>query len=136
MASTRRQCRAALGTAFVNQGFSQVFTFAPLDLKGATRVLIIHAGPTRHEVLGAGFANNFYKFFLDVYVLRRGDINTEDELDDMHEVIRSVARANVGNAAWNEITLEEESDPRFARVGGAELYRFERHTVWIKVSSD
>jgi hypothetical protein len=135
MASTRRQCREALGVAFASQGFGRVYIYAPLDLKGETKVLVITSDNTRHEVLGAGFANNFYRFFLDVYVLRRGDIDTESFLDDMHEIIRAVARAGVGNPVWNEITLEEESEALYVEVSGAP-YRLERHFLLLKVSSD
>lgn len=134
MASTRRQCREALGIAFASQGFGRVYTFAPLDLKGETKVLVISSDNTRHEVLGAGFANNFYRFFLDVYVLRRGDIDTEGFLDDLHEIVRAVARAGVGNPVWNEITLEEESVAFFADVSDVK-YRLERHFLLLKVSS-
>lgn len=130
---TRKQAREALGVAFASQGFTTVYTYAPLDLLGASKVLVIYADMSRHERLGASFQNDFHGFFLDVYIKRASGANTEDDLDTMHEVIRAVVKANIVNAAWDEITLEEESDALFAEVAGVP-YRLERHPLLLKVS--
>jgi hypothetical protein len=135
MASTRKQCRAALGVAFAGQGFTSVFPYAPLDLGGASKVLVITVRRSHHERMGPAYQDDFHVFFLDVYIKRGGGVNTEDALDEMHEVIRAVVKANVGNAAWNEIELEEESDALFAEVAGVP-YRVERHPIKLKVSGD
>lgn len=135
MAATRRQCREGLGVLYSGRRFTKVLTYAPLDLHGESKVLVITSNDTRHEVLGAAFANNFYNFVLDVYVLRRGDLNTEDILDDLHEEVRDGARDGIGNTLWNEITLEEQSEAGYVEVSGAP-YRLERHFLLLKVSSN
>jgi hypothetical protein len=57
----------------------------------------------------------------------------EDALDDMHEVVRAIVRANVGDATWNELNLEEDSDALFARIAN-EPYRVERFSLMVKVT--
>lgn len=131
--ATRKQVRDALGTVFAGQGFTTIYTYAPLDLLGASKVLVIYTDASRHERLGAGFQNDFHRFTLDVYIKRASGVNTEDALDEMHEVIRAVVKANISNAAWNEILLEEESGALFAEVAGV-AYRCERHPLLIKIS--
>lgn len=130
---TRKQAREALATVFAGQGFTTVYSYAPLDLLGASKVLVIYAESSGHERLGASFQNDFHKFFLDVYIKRASGVNSEDDLDTMHEVIRAVVKANIVNSAWNEILLEEESDAGFAEVAGV-AYRYERHPLLLKVS--
>lgn len=83
--------------------------------------------------MGPGFQNDFHTYSLDVYIKRVSGVNSEDDLDTMHEVIRAVVKANIGNAAWNEILLEDESDALFAEVAGVP-YRVERHPLSIKVT--
>lgn len=135
MAATRRQVRERLATLMAeSSAFGEVFGYAPLDLRGKDRILCIYSDRTRHEMLSKHLNNSFYHFFLETYALRRIDeAGAEDALDEMHEAIRAVIRANVGDATWNELNLEEESDALFARVA-QEPYRVERFTLLVKVT--
>jgi hypothetical protein len=114
--------------------FEAVYDHAPLDLRGQDRVLCIYSDRTRHEMLSKDLNNAFYRFTLETYALRRVDEpGAEDALDDMHEAIRSTIRTNVGDATWNEVSLEEDSDVLFARVA-TEPYRIERFSLLVKVT--
>lgn len=130
---TRKQCREALVTAFAGQGFTSVLGYAPVDLQGASKVLCIYSDRTRHDMISAHLNNDFYTFFLEVYVKRAG-VTAEDDLDTRHDAIRSVCRANVSNAQWDHLDLNQESEAFFAEVAGAP-YRVERHTVTVKAQS-
>jgi hypothetical protein len=131
---TRKQVRERLVTLFdADSTFTSVFGYAPLDLKGATKVLCIYSDKSRHEMLSKHLNNNFYQFFLETYIKRVGAENSEDDLDNLHEAIRAVVRANVGDETWNELILEEESEAFFAQVAGVP-YRVERHPLLVKVT--
>lgn len=137
MAATRKQVRKRLTTLMDESGaFSEVLDHAPLDLRGKDRVLSIYSDRSRHEMLSKHMNNSFYRFFLETYALRRVDeAGAEDAMDEMHEAIRAVIRANVGDQAWNELDLEEESDALFAQIA-KEPYRIERHLLLVKVSQE
>ena len=131
---TRQECREALAGLFSAGTFTGgVFDYLPVALNGATKVLAVYNDNTRHELLSASFANNFYRFNLDTLV-RRAGATSEDDLDTLHENVRSVIRGAVGNANWNEITIEEDSETFFAEISGIQ-YRVEQHKVLIKVSN-
>jgi hypothetical protein len=136
MAATRQQVRKRLATLMAESGaFKAVHDHAPLDLRGQDRVLNIFSDRTRHEMLSAHLNNAFYHFFLETCALRRIDESgAEDALDEMHEAIRTVIRANVGDSTWNELNLEDDSDAYFARIA-QEPYRIERHLLTVKVTS-
>lgn len=136
MAATRRQVRQRLVTLMTESGeFDAVYGYAPLDLREQDRVLCIFSDRTRHEMLSRHMNNNFYRFTLETYAQRRIDESgSENVLDDMHEAIRAVVRANAGDTTWDELNLEEDSDALFARIA-TEPYRIERHTLTVKVTS-
>lgn len=132
---TRRECRERLVALFTANGsFTVVNGYAPLELNGASKVLNILSDSTTHEWLSANLNNHFYKFALDVYVKRKNGENSEDTLDDLHDVVRAVIRANIGDSTWNELFLDDESRALFAEVSGTH-YRMERHTLTIKVTT-
>lgn len=133
--TTRKDVRHRLETLFENQGFNKVFGYAPVDLQNATKVLSIYSDNTRHDFMTRDNNNNFYAFFLDVYVKRVQNENTEDILDDLHEIVRSVIRANVGDTTWSNLDFNEISDAFFAEVSGVP-YRVERHSLIVKVNGD
>lgn len=136
MSSTRKQVRERLATLMAESGaFEMVYDHAPLDLRGKDRVLCIYTDSTRHEMLSADINNAFYRFFLETFALRRVDeVGAEDALDEMHEAIRATIRAGVGDTAWNELSLEEDSDALFAQMA-KEPYRVERHVLLVKVTN-
>jgi hypothetical protein len=136
---TRKECRERLGVIFTANGsFTAVYDYAPVGFEGASKVLIIYSDAARHEMISRDFNNNFYKFFLETYVAREG-ATAEDDLDTLHEVVRSVCRTHLTDSAnpvapaWNELNLEDESECFFSEVSGVP-YRVERHSLLIKVS--
>lgn len=131
--ANRKTCREALAALFSGQGFNAVYDYAPNDLAGATKILVVYTDATRHDMISKHLNNDFYSFFLDVYIKRAGAA-AEDDLDTLHEVIRATCRANVGTANWDHLTLNQESDAFFAEVAGVP-YRVERHTVTVKAQS-
>lgn len=135
MAATRKDVRKRLATLMAeSSAFDEVLDHAPLDLRGKDRVLCIYADRSRHEMISKHLNNDFYRFFLETYALRRvDDAAAEDALDEMHDAIRAVIRANINDGTWNELDLEEESDALFAQVA-KEPYRVERHSLLVKVT--
>lgn len=135
MAATRRQVRERLATLMAeSSAFQEVLAYAPLDLRGKDRVLCIYTDNSRHEMLSAHMNNAFYRLTLETFALRRIDeAEAENAMDEMHEAIRAVVRANVGDLTWNELDLEEASDALFAQVA-TEPYRVEQHSLLVKVS--
>jgi len=134
VASTRQAVREKLASLLTTRAqFNAVYAYAPLDLQGFTKVLMIYSASTRHEQFSAQWANNFYTFVLDVMVKRSGGENAEDTLDALHEEIRDFVRDNQGDATWDYLELNEVSDAYFAEVSGA-AYRGERHPLTVKVS--
>lgn len=133
---TRKQVRQQLVTLLdADSTFNLVYGYAPTDLSGATKVLCVYTDTTRHEFISAGLNNNFYDFILETYVKRTGAEADENNLDDMHEAVRTVIRANIVNSNWNELNLDEDSDALFAEVSGIQ-YRVERHSLIVKVSTN
>lgn len=133
MASTRKQVREYLAaTTYASSGFTAVYDYLPIDLKGASKVLCIYNDATRHEQLSKDMKNDFYIFNLDVLVKRAAG-NAEDDLDTLHEALRSATVAAVGNSTWNEITMEDNSECFFADLAGID-YRVEQHKLLIKVT--
>jgi hypothetical protein len=131
---TRKQVREQLVTLFdADSTFTTVYGYAPIDLRGTTKVLCVYSDRSRHEMISKHLNNNFYVFFVESYVKRVNGENSEDALDDMHEAIRAVIRANIGDSTWNELNLEEESEAFFAQVAGVP-YRVERHELLVKVT--
>jgi hypothetical protein len=134
MASTRQAVREQLASLFTTRAvFNAVHAYAPLDLQGFTKVLMVYSSSTRHEQFSQHLANNFYTFVLDVMVKRASGENTEDVLDALHEEIRDFVRDNQGDATWDYLELNEVSDAYFAEVSGVP-YRGERHPLTVKVS--
>jgi len=131
---TRKAARQRLATLFTGQGFNVVYSYAPVDLKGATKVLCIFADGSDRGRASRHLINDFHDLFLDTYVKRESGINTEDTLDDLHDIVLAVVQANVGDPAWNELTLEDKSDCLFVEVAGTP-YRTERHIVHIKITT-
>lgn len=134
--ANRKAVRKELASLFeANSNFDNVYDHAPLDLRSKNKVLCIYGDSSKHEMISRDMNNAFYRFFLETYALRRvSAADAEDNIDDMHEAVRSVIRANVGNDNWNELSLEEESEVLFAQVA-TEPYRVERHTLIVKVSN-
>lgn len=131
--ATRKVCRETLAALFSASVFTGgVYDYLPTNLNGATKALAVYTDNSRHETISALFGNNFYRFNVDVLIVRAG-ASSEDDLDTLHEEVRSTIRAAVGNAAWNEITIEEESECFFPPISGI-AYRAEQHKVLIKVS--
>ena len=130
---TRKVCRETLAALFSASDFTGgVYEYLPTNLSGATKALAVYSDNTRHETISGLFGNNFYRFNIDVLVIRAG-VTSEDDLDTLHEVVRSTCRSAVGNVAWNEITIEEDSDCFFAEISGIP-YRVEQHKVLVKVN--
>jgi len=134
MASTRRQVRERLGVLFTATGsFNQVNAYAPLDLQGFDKVLNIYNSRSRHRQESANLETNLYTFILDVNVKRTSTENSEDALDDLHEVIRATIRANQGDTTWDFLTIDDASDAYFAEISGIP-YRVESHPLTVKVT--
>lgn len=130
---TRKECREALAGLFSALVFTGgIYDYLPTNLNGATKALAVYTDSARHETITALFGNNFYRFNVDTLVKRAGAAS-EDDLDTLHENVRSVCRSGVGNANWDEITIEEESECFFAEISGVQ-YRVEQHKVLLKVS--
>ncbi len=130
---TRKECREALTSLFSVLVFTGgVYEYLPTNLNGATKALAVYNDNTRHEMISGLFGNNFYRFNVDTLVKRAG-ATSEDDLDTLHEEVRSTCRSAVGNANWNEITIEEDSDCFFGEISGIQ-YRVEQHKVLIKVN--
>jgi hypothetical protein len=133
--ATRKAAREALAALFVTNGsFTTVNDFAPIDLKGTTKVLNIYARASRMDRMSRDVRNNFHVFNLDVFVKRTGTGADEDDLDTLHEAIVTVCVANPTNANWSHLELSEQSECLFAEVAGIP-YRLERHRVTIKITS-
>lgn len=134
--ATRKQVRQALVTLFdANSTFNLVLGYLPLDLRGATKVLCLYSESTTHDFISGHLNNNFYTFYLDTLVKRTDSDADENDLDDMHEAIRSVVRANIPNANWDELELSDSSDPLFAELSGVP-YRVEQHRLKVKVQTN
>jgi hypothetical protein len=135
MAGTRKQVRKQLVTLLdADSTFSLVIGYKPTVLQSVTtKVLAVYTRRTRHGWPSAALNNNFYTFSLDCLV-KRDDETSEDALDDMHEAVRSVMRANVGDSTWSALDLDEESDASFTEISGVP-YRLERHTLVVKVTA-
>lgn len=132
---TRKQVRQALVALLdANSAFNQVFGYGPLELLGATKVLCVYSDSTMHDFISGHNNNNFYHFHLDTYVKMTGVEADENDLDDLHEAVRSVIRTNIPNANWNELELSDNSNALFAEVSGVK-YRVEQHKLKVKVST-
>lgn len=131
--ATRQQVREQLASLFTAGGaFNNVYAYAPLSLQGGTDALCIYSDSTGHEQQSASLELNFYRFNLDVFVKRASAETVEDTLDTLHENVRSIVKANQGDANWDYLSLEEESEALFAEVSGIP-YRVERHSLLVKV---
>lgn len=129
---SRQAARERLVALFTAEGsFSQVHGHAPVDLEGMTPVLCIYTDRTRHTQASADMKIDLYTYILDVYVKRVAGESAEDILDAQHEVIRVVVKANIADANWSHIHLEDESDAYFAEISGV-AYRVERHPLVVK----
>lgn len=131
---TRKAVREALGIIFTNIGFNTVNLFAPKDLQGQTKVLNVYSKRSRLEKLSADMKNDFYTFNLDVLVKRTGVVADEDDLDTLHDALKTAVSNNIGNAAWSHLEMNEDSDAMFVEISGVP-YRMERHTLKVKLSS-
>ena len=129
---TRKTVREELVTIFQTEGsFNQVLGYAPVDTQGFDLILSIYTNRTHHIQESQALEHNFYVFFLDVLLKRTGGEEVEDTLDTLHEVIRSVVKANQVNVNWDRLDLEEESDAVFAEISGVS-YRVETHPLLVK----
>lgn len=129
---TRKAIREELVSIFTAEGsFTLVLGYLPLDLRGASKVLCIYTDDTRHNFMSAHMNDDLHHFFLDTLVKRGNSADHEDDLDDLHEVVRDVIRANIGNANWDELQLEEASDALFGDFSGVP-YRVEQHRLQVK----
>jgi hypothetical protein len=134
---TRKEVREALAVLLAARAeFTEVFDHAPLDLRGKDRVLCIYVDNSHYEMISGSMNNDFHRFVLEAFALRRINAATaEDAIDEMREAIRQVVRANVSNAGvWNELNLESDSEALFAQIA-TEPYRIERHFVLVKVTN-
>lgn len=132
----RKDVRDQLVSLFTANGsFNAVLGYSPNALGAATtKVLAIYSRRTRHQVESKDLRNDFYTFNLDVLVKRTADATHEDTLDALHEVVRAVVRANIGDANWSHLDLDENSDAFYGDVQGV-AYRVERHVLSVKVSA-
>lgn len=130
---TRKGCRDRLVTLFAGQGFNAVYGYAPPDLQGATKVLLIYAAASRHDVISHDLTNHFHRFFLDVYVRRESAGAAADGLDDMAEVVRSVIGQGEDDPTWNYLDLGDPSVVSVRQVAGLPYWN-ERRGLLIKVT--
>lgn len=133
---TRKQCRKRLVTLFdANSTFNQVIGYAPNDLNGATKVLCVYTDNSREDMISEDMNNDFHTFLVDSYVARENGEDSEDDLDDMHDAVRAVVRANVSDSQgnWSHLNLNSESDAGFAEISGLP-YRVEHHVLIVKVT--
>lgn len=132
----RKAVREELTTLFTaSNQFNQVFGYAPVDLNSKTKVLCIYSSDTRHDMISKTLNNNFYTFYLDVYVKRLNGEDVEDILDSLHETVRSVIRSNISNTNWDNLDLNDESECFFAEIQGVP-YRMERHILIVKETQE
>lgn len=134
MASTRKQVRDQLVTLFdADATFNLVVGYKPAVLGAVTtKILAVYTYQSRHELMSAALRNDFYSFVVDA-LAPRDDATSEDALDAMHEAVRSVVKANVGDTTWSHLHLEEESTASFTEISGVP-YRLERHILNVKVT--
>lgn len=133
---TRAEVRSELVGLFAgDSAFNVVNGYAPLETKGATKILNIYSKRTSHEFTSKHLNTHFYTFILDFLAKRSDTSAAEDALDAAAEAIREVVRANVQNASWSNIQLEAETEAYFAIISGVP-YRGEKHTVLVKVTGD
>ena len=133
MGSTRQTIREALDTIFTAEGSftGGVLGYAPVETQGMDKILSIYSDRTHHIQASQHLQTNFYVFLLDVLVKRTGGETAEDTLDTLHEVVRSVVKANQSNANWDYLSLEEPSEAYFAEISGVS-YRVESHRLTVK----
>ncbi len=127
---TRRHCRERLAELFQGQGFTVTYDYAPVDLAGASKALLIYTLGSRHDRLSRGFTNDFHMFALDVYVKRSDAAN--DDLDALRTSMQGVILDNVGDSMWDELELDN-SRPATVEIAGIP-YLEERHLVLVKAS--
>ena len=131
---TRKTIRQALVTLFdADSTFNQVLGYLPLDLNGATKVLCVYSIGTANEFLSGHLNNDFYTFRLDGFIRRTGAEADENDMDDMSEAARTVIRANISNANWNELDLSQESTYLQTEISGVP-YIVERHLLKVKLA--
>lgn len=132
---TRKECREALTALFSAAVFTGgIYEYLPTDLQGATKALAVYINRANHEVISGLMRDAFYHFNVDTLVKRAG-ATSEDDLDTLHEEVRSACRAAAGNnGTWNEITLEEVSECFFTEISGL-AYRVEQHKVKLKATA-
>jgi hypothetical protein len=128
---TRKTIRKALAALFADTGFNKVYAYQPVDLEGYDKALAIYSGRSRHKVWSEGWVYNLYVFSVDVFVKRASGETAEDTLDDLHDVVRSVVRTNIGNANWDHLSLEAESRAFSTPISGV-AYRVEAHRLEVK----
>jgi hypothetical protein len=130
---TRKTVREALAVLFVANGSftGGVNAYPPVDLQGMDKVLAIYSMETSHQQESSALELNFYTFALTVFVKRAGGETVEDTLDDLHEVIRSVVKANQSNANWDLLDLGLGSEAGVDEVSGV-AYRLEVHKLLVK----
>lgn len=129
----RKTIRNRLVALYEAEGsFNRVHGYAPVDLQSYTKVLCIYNDNTRNDFNTKDYNVDLYAYTLDIYVRRETGINTENVLDDLHEVVRQVARDNVGDSNWNHLELAPESDAYFAEISGL-AYRVERYSLTVKI---
>jgi len=131
---TRKTVREALAALFVAEGSftGGVNAYRPASLGTKTKVLNIYSQGTAEKMESYSNNHGLYTFALDVMVEDERVEGTEDILDTLHEVVRSVVRTNVGNANWDALSLEAPSVASFVKDSGGVPYRLERHSLLVK----
>jgi hypothetical protein len=130
---TRQTVREALAGLFAGQGFTAIYDYMPVSLRGASKVLVIPSAGGNLDHMSQDLTNQFYLFNLDVFVKRDG-ASAEDDLDALREAIVAIITANPAGANWSHLQLLGESRPGFAQISGIP-YRVERHPVKVKITS-
>lgn len=129
----RKEAREAIAGLFSSPGFTTINAFLPLSLKGTTKVLNIFSSSSSLDRISADLKNNFHTFYLDTYVLRRGTVADEDDLDALHLLIVTACIANPTNAAWSHLELDGQTEVRPVQDAGIQYLR-ERHRVRVKIT--
>lgn len=131
---TREDARKELASLCVAAGgFTTVNAFLPLTLGGTTKVLNIFAREDEFKRDSGDLMKDICFFNLDTYVLRRGTVADEDDMDDLHEIILAVVIANPAHKPyWSHLQIVGNTEIRPVQEAGTQYLR-ERHKVSAKI---
>ena len=128
---SRKTIRKEIASIFEDtEEFNQVTDYAPVSYRGMDKLLAVYTARTKHRQETKHLEHNFYAYVLSVMVKRSGS-STEDDLDDLHDVIRSTVKDNQVNDNWDLLSLEEDSQAGFTENEGS-AYRVEAHILLVK----